>query len=71
MSDTEPTLTTHPAAAAILARWAHRGRPPIPIATNERGLVWQTIVDRGVSLAVPQDLAERQRAVESVQAQAP
>jgi len=46
------------------------GRPPIPVAFNERSLVWTTIVDLGVSLALPQDLDERPRAVAWVPEQA-
>lgn len=67
MSERErPVLTTHPAAAAILARWEQLGRPLIPIAMNERGLVWKTIVGLAVYFAIPQDAAERQRAVDWV-----
>jgi hypothetical protein len=58
MSDSErPVLTTHPDDTAILARWEQLGRPPIPIAFNERGLVWQTIMDLAVYLSIPQDAA--------------
>jgi hypothetical protein len=63
MSDAEPqAVTTHP-DATILARWEQLGRPPIPIAFNDRGLVWKTIVDLAVYLAIPQDAEERRRAV--------
>ncbi len=57
---------SHPDDTAILARWEQLGRPPIPIAFNERGLVWKTIVDLAVYLAIPQDAEERQRAVDWV-----
>lgn len=63
--------TPHPDDANILARWEQLGRPPIPIAFNERGLVWKTIMDLAVYLSVPQDAAERQRAVDWVLEQAP
>lgn len=56
----------HPDDTAILARWQQLGRPPIPIACNERGLIWKTIVDLAVYLSIPQDVAERQRAVDWV-----
>jgi hypothetical protein len=32
-----------PDPATLLARWEALGRPPIPIATNDRRLVWTTI----------------------------
>jgi hypothetical protein len=58
------TRTTHPDDAPILARWEQLGRPPIPVAFNERGLVWKTIVDLAIYFAIPQDAEERQRAVD-------
>jgi hypothetical protein len=58
-------MTTNDADdTTILARWEPLGRPVIPIATNERGLVWKPIVDLGVYLAMPQDVEERQRAMD-------
>jgi hypothetical protein len=56
-----------PNDASILARWEQLGRPLIPIAVNERGVVWKTIVDLAVYLSIPQDPVERQRAVAWVQ----
>jgi hypothetical protein len=69
MSDAESTLTTYPNDASILARWEQLGRPPIPIAFNERGLVWKTIMDLAVYFAIPQDAGERQQAIAWVLAQ--
>jgi hypothetical protein len=40
--------------------------PPIPVAFNERGLVWKTIMDLAVYLSIPQDAAEWQRALDWV-----
>jgi hypothetical protein len=53
----------HPDDTAIRARWEQLGRPPIPIAFNDRGVVWKPIVDLAVYLSIPQDAQERQRAV--------
>ena len=58
MADAEPPRTTHPDATTIPARGEPLGRPPIPIAFNERGLVRKMIVDLVVYLAIPQDAAE-------------
>ncbi len=63
MTDTAHPRSAHPDAAASLARWEALGRPPIPIAFNERGLVWKTIVDLAICLSIPQIPDERQRAV--------
>lgn len=72
MSDAEhQAVATHPDDASTLARWEQFDRPPIPIASNERGLVWKTIVDLAVHLSIPGDAEERQRAVAWVLAQAP
>lgn len=72
MSDAEhQAVTTLPADPAILARWERLGRPPIPIAFNERGLVWKTSVDLAVYFSILQDAAERQRAVDWVLEQEP
>ena len=49
--------------AAVLARWVQLGRPPIPVAFNERGQVWKTLTHLVVYLGNPQDAAERRRAV--------
>jgi hypothetical protein len=62
MADTEQPLHAHPDDATILARWEQLGRPPIPIAFNDRGLVWKTIADLAIYRSIPQDPAERQRA---------
>ena len=53
----------HSADAAALARWVQLGRPPIPIAFDERGQVWKTITNLVIYLGNPQDAAERRRAV--------
>jgi hypothetical protein len=58
--------TTDADDITILARWEQLGRPPIPVAFNERGVVWKTIIDLGVYLAMPQDPEERQQAVDWV-----
>jgi hypothetical protein len=63
--------TPHSDDPAILARWEQLGRPPIPIAFNERGLVWKTIVALAVYFAIPQDAAEWQRAMDWVLDHAP
>ncbi len=61
MSDAESTLTTYPNDASILARWEQLGRLPIPIAFNDRGLVWKTIVDLAVYFAIPRMLVNGSR----------
>jgi hypothetical protein len=68
MADHEPAalIPTHPDDATTLARWEPRGQSPIPIAPNERGLVWKTIVDLEVHIAIPQDQVGRERALASV-----
>jgi|RhiMethySRZTD1v2_1073278.scaffolds.fasta_scaffold1375228_1 hypothetical protein len=58
-----------PAAATIRTRWEPRGQPPSPIAHNERGLVWQTIVDLELHIAIPHGQVERERAVTWVRTQ--
>ena len=63
--------TPYPDDAATIARWVQLGRPPIPVAFNERGQVWKTITDLVVYLGNPQDAAERRRAVEWVLAHDP
>jgi hypothetical protein len=47
-------MTTHdPDDAGIRTRWEQLGRPPIPSAYNDRGLVWKTFVDLTVYLSIP------------------
>ena len=64
-------IPSHPDDAAVLARWVQLGRPPIPVAYNERGQVWKTVTNLVVYLGNPQDAEERRRAVEWVLAQRP
>ena len=55
----------------MLTRWERLGRPPTPIAYNERGQVWKTITNLVVYLGNPQDAEERRRAVDWVLAHEP
>jgi hypothetical protein len=59
----------HPDDAAVLARWVQLGRPPIPVALDERGQASKTITNLVVYLGNPQDAEERRRAVDWVLAQ--
>jgi hypothetical protein len=56
----------HAADDAVLARWVQLGRPPIPVAFDERGQASKTIMNLVVYLGNPQDVAERRRAVDWV-----
>ncbi len=55
--------TPQPDDPAILARWEQLGRPPIPIAFNERGRASETITNLVEYLSNPQDTDERRRVV--------
>ena len=59
MTDPDPDI------AAIIQAWEALGRPPIPIAVNEHGQVYKTIVDLAVFLRTtePSTAAERAAAV--------
>ena len=63
---------THPDDdAVVVARWEQLGRPPIPVAFDERGQVWKTITNLVIYLGNPQDAEERRRAVDWVLAHEP
>ena len=51
--------------AAVIQAWERLGRPPIPIAVNERGAVYKTIVDLAAFLRTtePSTAAERAAAI--------
>jgi hypothetical protein len=55
--------STDPADAAAIARWVRLGRPPIPIAFDERGRASKTITNLVVEMGNPQDAEERNRVV--------
>ena len=61
-----------PDVADIIQAWEALGRPPIPIAVNEQGKVYKTIVDLAVFLRTtePSTAAERTAAVAWVQERA-
>ena len=58
--------TAHPDDIAVLSRWEQLGRPPIPVAFNEQGLVRKIVTDLTVFLSMLQDAEERRQAVDWV-----
>ena len=65
---TDPT----PDVAAVIQAWEALGCPPIPIAVNEHGAVYKTVVDLVVFLRTtePSTAAERAAAIAWVQERA-